>query len=160
MSSSTVSRLRVSRDGPFWEAIATHPQVAPRVLMGEPVAGLSEFVERADVLPLATESGGFIFHSLDSVGLVRELHTMFRPQGWGREVALGAREAFSRVFADGAQLVVTYEQFGWWRSRPPLSHGWKPAGDFTFTPFGALRLWSLSRTAWKASPVFRRAACP
>lgn len=149
--------IRIERDPAFWASVAEHPSVRPHVLYDEPVAGLLDLISAERVTPLAAEHGGFLFIQLDQIGRVFELHTMFTPEGWGREVAAAARQAFALIFAHGARIITTQEVAGWRRSAPPLSHGWKPVG-----PFGAagrlppLRSWLLTADAWAASPVGRK----
>src|SRR5690606_41931560 len=100
-----------------------------------------------------------LFCRLDGLARVWELHTLFTPEGWGREVLSGAREAFSTLFARGAQVVTTFEVAGWWRSRPPLTFRFKPAGGVEPSPLGSVKTWVLTRDAWEGSPV-RRMRCP
>lgn len=141
-----------SRDVAFWREIVGHPDVA-HVTFGLPfdIAGL---VEHESVTPLASENGGFLFCRLDGLGRVFELHTMFRPEGRGREVSSAAKEAFAEMFARGARVITTYEVRGW--AAPPLSFGWKAAGDFSPTPLGDVRTWVLTLEGWEASPARRR----
>jgi hypothetical protein len=117
---------------------------------------LSGFIGRDDVLPLASAHGGFVFVFGDPVGLMCELHTLFTPEGWGREAADSAVLAFNAVFALGPQMVTTHEVKANPRSRPPLSYGFRPAGGWGETPYGCLRLWILTAVAWAASPVATR----
>ena len=138
-------------------AIASHPEVAAHI--GVDAQAVGAISQRANVIPLAGEHGGFLFTALDSLGLLYELHTLFSPEGWGREVVTTAHEAAAYIFTAGAQLLVTYEQKDWWRSAPPKSHGWVSVGDFNETRAGDVRLWTLSRIAWDASPAVRRWIC-
>ncbi len=150
--------IRIERDPDFWRGVAEHPEVAPHVLMGADVGGLLDLISAEHVTPIATEHGGFIFVQLDRIGRMFELHTMFTPEGWGREVAIAARQAFASIFSRGARIITTQEVEGWWRSAPPLSHGWKPVGEFA--PAGdlpLLRSWILTADAWRQSPVGRKA---
>jgi hypothetical protein len=144
------------RDAGFWNRIVEHPAVA-HVTMGFP-CDLSEIVANESVTPLASENGGFIFCRLDGLGRVQELHTLFTPEGWGREVTRAAKEAFARMFASGAALITTYEVRGW--AAPPLSFGWRAVGDFSPTPIGDVRTWILTSDAWALSPACRRHKCP
>lgn len=148
--------LRIERDPAFWVSVASHPEVSPHVLIGSDVQGLVDLIESPLITPLASEHGGFLFRNLDGMGLVLELHTLFTPDGWGREVALAARQAFGEVFDNGARVIVTHEQLGWWRSKPPKSHGWRPSGKNTHTVVGEVRLWVLSQDCWSQSPTGRR----
>ncbi|MGH7022112.1 MAG: hypothetical protein ACREEB_00825 [Caulobacteraceae bacterium] len=153
------SFIRIERDPAFWAAVAGHPEVAPHI--GATPDEAAALALHPLTLPLASAHGGFLFRNLDGLGFVFELHTLFTPEGWGREVALAAREAFARLFDGGAAVVVTHEQHGWWRAKPPLSHGWAPAADWRETPVGLLRMWTLSAQAWRASALMRRRqSCP
>lgn len=144
--------IREERDGSFWRAVVDHPSVE-HVKMGLPF-DIEGLVAHQSVVPLASEHGGFIFCRLDGTGRVFELHTMFTPEGRGREVTGAAREAFARMFFDGARVITTYEVEGW--ASPPLSFGWRPVGDFSPSDFGNLRTWILTLDAWEASPARRR----
>lgn len=145
------------RDPAFWVEIAEHPAVEPHVLMGAGSSSLATLILNPTVIPLASENGGLIFCRLDGFGRVYELHTLFKPEGWGREVLSTAKTCFRRMFEGGCQVVTTYEVEGWWRSQPPKSFGFKPCGGFGPSPIGSLRTWILTRDAWDASPARRRA---
>lgn len=149
--------IREERDPAFWERVATHPEVAPHITFGGAVDRLGEIIPLDHVTPLASEHGGFLFVKLDGVGRVHELHTVYTPEGWGREVLGAAKSAFERMFSAGAQLITTYEVAGWWRSRPPKSFGFRPCGAFAPAPdMPDLRTWILTRDDWSASPAHRR----
>jgi len=125
--------------------------------MGQPAASIDALVRHPAVIPLAAEHGGFLFCQIDAVGFVRELHTLFTPEGWGREVLAAAKQAFDAVFAGACQMVTTTEVAGWWRSRPPRSFGFRKSADFApCPPFGDFALWSLSKADWTVSPAARR----
>ncbi len=153
--------IREERSGAFWNAVAAHPDVKPLVSPTCDVPDLTALVSDPFVLPWASEHGGFLFCQRDRQGFAFELHTLFTPEGWGREVARSAREAFTALFLNGAMLVFTLEVETNDRSRPPLSHGWRPAGPFVFAPDLAanVRTWVLTREAWDNSPVRRRIEC-
>lgn len=150
--------IREERDPGFWQRIAEHPDVAPHVLLGRNDIRLDAIVTDPSVLPLASEHGGFLFCRLDGLGRFWELHTLYRPEGWGREVLLASKAALQRLFTE-AQILTTYEVEGWWRSRPPKSFGFTQAGDFRAVPeLGiALSTWVLTKKAWAQSPAYRRA---
>ena len=151
--------MRVERDPRFWDAIAALPEVSPWVFAGTRPASLAPIVSSDRATPLASENGGVIFWCLDQIGFVLEMHTLYRPDGWGREVALNGRAFMAEGFRN-ASLIITHEQEGNWRSRPPKSHGWTACGDFRDAGFPhRLRLWSLTRESWQASPVGRRVEC-
>lgn len=144
--------IREERSGAFWRDVVDHPQVV-HVTMGLPF-DIEGLVGHESVTPLASQSGGFLFCRLDGLGRVYELHTLFKPEGWGREVAGSAKEAFAHMFDAGAQVITTYEVEGW--AAPPLSFGWRAAGGFAASPIGNSRTWVLTLEAWAASPARRR----
>ncbi len=151
--------VRIERDPAFWTGIAAHPAVAG-ALMGLPPAEVGRFAARGDVLAIAARHGGFIFARTDALGFIADLHTLFTPEGWGREALAAGIEAINLVWLAGYQAVTTFEVEANPRSRPPRTFGFSQAGDWRATPFGPLRLWMLTRAAWEASPAKRRAKCP
>lgn len=150
----------ICRDASFWDAVAQHDAVAPHIFMDmEERPSLSPLIENPSNLPFASENGGVIFVGLDALGLVREMHTLYRPEGWGREVALNGKAFVNEVFKT-ASVIVTHEQEGNWRSVPPKSHGWKSADEYCYIGMSKrLRLWILTKEAWIASPVGRKMQC-
>ena len=150
--------IRVERDPGFWERVASHPAVATTLQGMDPVAA-GRIASRPDVLPLASDHGGFLFVRVDLAGFVCELHTLFTPEGWGREALVSGMESINAVWIAGYQAVTTFEAQANPRSRPPRTFGFIRAGDWRATPIGPLRLWILSRQAWEASPAQRRALC-
>ena len=151
--------IHIERDPRWWVDVASHPAVAATLFGANPEV-VGQVVVSPTVLPLAAVNGGFFFARLDVMGLVRELHTMFRPEGWGREVHQAAKEAFEYVFGTGCQVIVTYQVEGNERSQPPRSFGFVLAGDYRPIDTGAVvRSWVLTRQAWEASPAHRRMMC-
>jgi hypothetical protein len=146
--------IREQRDPDFWRDVASHPALAV-ALMGLTLRQVQAIAARPDVLPLASSNGGYFFRPLDNLGLILELHSLFRPAGWGREAAATGREALAWVFHT-AQVVTTCEVEGNRHSRPPRSYGFARAGDWQVTAAGTLRPWVLTRAAWESSPVCRR----
>ena len=153
--------IREERDPAFWSAVYEHPAVKPHVGLGHEI-DIEAFVSNPLVTPLAAEHGGFLFVQLDNLGRAYELHTMFTPEGWGREVAGTAKDAFALMFDRGADLIVTQEVAGNRRSQPPRSFRFEPAGQFRGSPLGVdLRSWVLTRYAWEGSPARQRMhTCP
>jgi hypothetical protein len=151
--------IRVERDPAFWERVASHPAVAP-TLSGMDPAMVGRLAADGDVLPLASAHGGFLFVRRDGAGFVCELHTLFTPEGWGREALAAGILAIEAVWITGYQAVITFEPQVNPRGRPPRTFGFARAGDWRETPIGPLRLWILSRQAWDASPAKRRSVCP
>lgn len=140
----------------WWDEIASHPQVADHVFMGLPRVSMSTLLEQPGAFGLHSTNGGCIFIPRDPLGLTLEMHTLFRPEGWGREVAAAGRRFMPAVF-ESAALILTHEQEGHWRSRPPKSHGWKPCADFQDVGLPRrLRLWALTREGWMDSIVGRK----
>lgn len=144
-----------ARDPVFWRAVYEHPEVRPHVSLGAEI-DIETIVADERVTPFRQAHGGFLFVRLDGHGMVLELHSLFTPEGWGRETALALRRALLGMFAAGAQVVTTFEVRGNWRSRAPLSFGFQPAGDFAPHLNTELRAWVLTRADWERSPVFRR----
>lgn len=151
--------IEPNRDVEFWEDVANHPAVSPHVFMGLDPVSLAPLILMDRCVPLASENGGLIFAPLDPHGMIYELHTLYRPEGWGREVAGFAKHCFDQMFL-AASLIVTHEQEGSKHTRPPLSYGWKSCGEYCYTELPKrLRLWSLTREDFYASPVGRKLKC-
>lgn len=146
--------VRLERNPDWWIKVARHPAVEP-MLGPMSDADLAEIVTRRDVLPMAAEHGGFLFARLDQFGRVYELHTMFTPEGWGREVHRAAKTAFDHIFARGGAVVVTSEMEANPRSQPPRTFGFQPCGEFASSPLGSARTWVLTCDAWARSPAWR-----
>lgn len=148
--------IRVERNPAFWFDVASHPQVAE--VMGHYSAEqITAIISQPGLLPLAADHGGFLFRRCDGFGRVCELHTLFKPDGWGREVNTAAKEAFGFVFfTAGCQMVITYEMAANKHSRPPLSFGFVPIGTMEPSDFGEARSWFLTRDAWTSSPAGRK----
>jgi hypothetical protein len=144
--------IRLERSPDFWRELVDHPAVS-HVKMGQAFA-IEDIIGLDSVTPLATDHGGFLFIRLDGLSRVFELHTMFRPEGRGRDLTTAAKDAFSRMFNNGAMIITTYEVEGW--AAPPLSFGWRSVGGFEPTDYGSMRTWVLTLEAWKGSPAFRR----
>jgi len=148
--------IRVERDPRFWTTIANDPAV--RAALGEtPPETIGALAALPGVLPLAARRGGFLFVML-SAGVL-EMHSLFAPEGWGREAAGAGAAALGFVFHQGAALVTTYEVEGRPRSKPPHRAGFAPQGDWRAGPTGRLRLWILTKSAWEASPYGRPDTC-
>lgn len=149
----------ICRDVTFWDRIASHPDVAPHIFMGRDPETLSPLVTNPLAKPYASDNGGVIFSPVDHLGFVVEMHTLFTPEGWGREVAISGKRFVADVFRT-VSLILTHEQEFHWRSRPPRSHGWQACGDFVDAGMACrLKLWALTREAWSASPVGRKMRC-
>lgn len=148
--------MALERDPDFWIGVAGHPQVAPYVLFGHSALSVGDVVQHPRTRPFRSEHGGYLLIQLDGLGKVYELHSLFTPEGWGREASSTAKYAFTTIFEEAA-LVVTYQVEDNPRSKPPVSFGFRPAGEFTDSPeIGRNRTWYLTREAWNASPVRRR----
>lgn len=147
--------IREERNPAFWADIAAHPALLGATF-GLPPEALGRWAITEPILPLAALHGGFLFVRLDAFGFVRELHTLFTPEGWGREVALSAKAALDVLFAGPCRILTTYEMRDNPRSRPPTGFGSIVMGDWQDTAFGEARPWLLTMDAWLASPAFRR----
>ncbi len=153
--------IRVERDPDWWADVASHPAVQGTLFGSADAVGAVAL--NPAVLPLAADNGGFFFARMDVAGFALELHTLFRPKGWGREVHGAAKEAFEYVFARGCQVVVTYQVEGNERSQPPRSFRFVQAGEYRHAGDAAARFraWVLTKSAWEDSPAHRRmTACP
>lgn len=149
----------VNRDVSFWDSIAFHPEVAPFVFLDHPRSSLSVLIEDEKNVPFSSDHGGVLFVKTDHLGSVYEMHTMFTPEGWGREVALTGAASLHNIFKT-ALMVFTYEQEGHWRSCPPKGHRWKSSGDFVDHGLSKrLKLWYLTRDDWLSSPVGKKIRC-
>ncbi len=148
------STIREERDPEFWGEIASHPAIAG-AMMGLTPAQVVAASQREQIVPLASDNGGFFFCRMDQIGMIAELHTLYRPAGWGREVALAGKQALEWVFRE-FQVIVTHEVEANPRSRPPRSFGFVQAGDYQASPVGAIRARVLTRAAWECSPAHRR----
>jgi hypothetical protein len=147
--------IREDRNAAFWQSVYEHPAVKPLVGLGRDL-DLAGLVASPAVTPLRSENGGFLFVRLDGLGRVFELHTMYLPKAWGgREILIAAKQAFTEIFARGAQLVTTYEVAGNLRSQPPRSFRFAPCGPFARAEAlnVAVRTWRLTRCDWDASPA-------
>jgi len=142
-------RAAVREDLAFWVDVASHPDVR-HVLDGIDPEHIEKALQPPNIA-LRFEHGGFIFAKSDSFGRVYELHTLFKPEGWGREVFFAARQAFDRMF-EVCDLIITHETRHP-QSRPPKTFRFIPLGDFEMTEHGEARLWMLTRDAWIASPA-------
>lgn len=147
--------IRIERDAAFWIDVASHPALAG-ALYGLPPQALAAIIATPSVTPLASQHGGFIFNRLDAFGFMYELHTLFTPEGWGREVVTAGHEALERIFGSGAQVIVTAQMRDNDRSQPPRSFGFKAAGCWSETQFGEAMCWFLSHEAWQQSPAHKR----
>lgn len=143
------------RDASFWQGVADHPAVKPHIGLGHDL-DMAAAVASPLVTPLRSQNGGFLF--LRKSETEQELHTLYRPEGWGKEVLQALKEAVSEMFARGAALISTQEVEGNWRSKPPKTFRFEPAGDFVPAegfPIN-VRTWVLRREAWEASPARQR----
>lgn len=150
------------RDPAFWCGVYEHPSVKPHVGLGRQIE-IAEIVADQRVTPLRATHGGFLFIQLDGLGRIYELHTMFTPEGWGREVLHAAKAAFCMMFERGADLITTFEVAGHKQSQPPRTFRFEPAGAFAFEASlnAELRTWALRRQAWEESPARQRMTqCP
>lgn len=149
----------INRDVSFWDEVASHPEVAPHVFMDQPVRSMESLISHPGVLPFSSENGGVLFISSDPLGMVREMHTMYKPEGWGREVAVFGKQFVQEAFRH-CSLITTNEQEDHWRSSPPKSHGWKVSGEFRDVGLSRrVRLWFLTKEAWALSPIGRKMQC-
>lgn len=149
----------INRNVEFWDSVAFHPKVAPFVFMDCEKQSLAPLIENESNDPFSSENGGVLFVKTDHLGSIYEMHTLFTSEGWGREVAVTGAKALHHIFSK-ALLVFTYEQEGYWKSRPPKSHRWKSSGEFVDQGLSKrLKLWYLTRDDWLSSPVGKKIRC-
>lgn len=145
--------VREERDPAFWQAVADHPQVR-HVTHGQTV-DMEAVLARPGLVALASEHGGQLFFKLDGPGRVYEMHTLFTPEGWGREAHSAWVQTHNHMFGEvGADLLVTYET-DHPQSRAARTFGWRPIGELRDSPIGQLRTWLLTREGWEQSPAKR-----
>lgn len=147
--------IRIERNPTFWVDVASHPALTG-ALYGLAPEILVPIVANPNVTPLASRHGGFIFNRLDPFGFVAELHTLFTPEGWGREVVQAGHEALEHIFGAGFQMIVTAQMRDNERSQPPRSFGFRATGYWSETQLGEAQCWFLARDAWEASPARKR----
>lgn len=128
----------------------------PEVLKGVGEFDLDAVLAHPSVTPVWCGHGGFLFHALDHLGFVYDLHAMFSSDGWGKHVTKALFSALNAVFDQGARIVTVTELSGKPMSRPPLSFGFRPIGEFRQTSMGEARSWLLTQDAWISSPAFKR----
>ena len=147
--------IREERDPAFWQAVADHPEVR-HVSQGHDV-DMRAIVEQPTVVPLASHHGGFLFFQRDWLGGVYELHTLFRPEGWGREAHDAGVAALVEMFVNRqAAVIFTYATEDR-RSRPPKSFGFEQVANTRRSAIGEITPHALTATKWFASPAWRRA---
>lgn len=143
--------IREDKDPAFWTSVAAHPALA-HLLRGQSPDLILGLVERG--VALRAENGGLIFVLIDCGGRIAEMHTLFTPAGWGREAFIAMAEAVEFMF-ERCDLVVTH-QTDHPQSAPPRTFNFQPAAELQDTAHGPIRLWTLTKPAWRASPARRR----
>ena len=146
-------RVRIDRNPRFWADVFEHPEVKP---FAHPGCDLETMLEDARVTPFRTQHGGYLFLASDVIGRAYDLHAAYMPGGWGREAHGALLGALADMFVRGAQVLTAHEVATNWKSRPPRSFGFRPAGDFAPTAFGELRTWVLTKAMFEASPARSR----
>ena len=146
--------IRIERDPAFWRGILAHPGVS-HVMRGiDPGAALDAVILNSTVQPVASEHGGWLFVQMDPFGRVFDLHAAFTPEGLGREAVEALKYGLNTLDPD---CCFVFEVDDEPRSKPPLSFGFRKAGEPHMVPFfGMMTTWVLTREAWEASPVRRR----
>jgi hypothetical protein len=127
-----------NRDPDFWAWVASDPFVTP-ALEGNPPDIFGPLLELETTVPLASESGGFLFIRIRP-GLY-DLHALYRG-GHARETHHALKQALDLLDPDLTLVSETANRF----SRPPLTFGFRCSGAN----------WFLTRDAWRASPAYRR----
>lgn len=149
--------IRIERDRVWWQRIACHPEVYDAIGGAAGVSSLLWAVGQPGVMPIADDHGGYVFAEIRPG--VLELHSLFTPEGWGREAMRAGNHALGFVFSRGAGCVITYEIEGNPRSRPPKRAGFASQGAWVEGALGQMRMWILTADAWGASPFSRGDSC-
>lgn len=139
----------ICRDPSFWRPICEHPEVKPHVSLGSEHDWLTPLLENPRVLPFIGERGGYFLVDM-AHGRIWDLHAAFLPSGWGKDASATLKRLLGAL--RGWDAVTSLEVEGNWRSRPPRSFGFRPAAPMR----DGYRTHVLTRTAWEASPAFRR----
>lgn len=150
--------IQEQRDPDFWKAVVSHPAVA-HTLHGLEPATIGEIVANEKVLPLASKHGGFLFTACDGFGRVRQLDTLFTPEGWGREALIAGKQALEYVFIQNCDLIITHADERDYRSRPPLSFGFRQCAAPFENAFGHWATWFLPKRTWEQSAARERLLC-
>lgn len=141
-------------DAEFWTPVLSDPDVERLSMCG--MGSIEDFLwwlSLPNVRQERYDKGGLVF--VDK-GDFDEVHVAFLPSAWGREVAMCFRDCFSRVMRAG-KPVVAGEQEGEWRTKPPITHGWKVLEEFEDSVLPRrVRRWILTLDAWNNSPVGRK----
>lgn len=143
--------VRVERSPEFWRSLIAHPAVAH---VGEGLSDIGEFVSRDNVIPMASESGGYVFCQVDVLGRVYDLHAAYKPEGRGMEASAALKQCLNEVPGDLFIVSETANPM----SRPPKSFGFRVASDWRASPVGPIRTWAVTRDEWQRSPAFRKAS--
>lgn len=140
--------IRIERDPGFWRWVTDSPEVRAGALL-DPGAVLDQLIADPAVVPVAGANGGYLFLQRDGAARVYELHSLFRPEGWGREVVTAGKAALALMFRRGMDILFTYSVDGAPRSRPPKSLGFAPAGEHVTGLGRRLQTWALTRADWR-----------
>lgn len=141
-------------DRDFWTPILEDEQASRLALCG--MASIDDFLwflTLPNVSQHRYDGGGIVFVNKGSYD---EVHVAFHPSKWGRHVAMCFRDCFAKKMKSGVP-VVAGEQEGEWRTKPPITHGWKVIGSFEKSVLPRrVRQWILTQDAWNNSPVGRK----
>ena len=137
-----------------WNRLFSYPEVEQYTLCGlAPVDELLDFLKQPHVEVEEYEKGVIAYVQKEGF---KEVHVAFEPSCWGREVAFILKESFGKQMQNGT-ILSAGEQEGYYRSRPPLSHGWKVNGEFESSEHPRrIRQWILTPDAWYRSAVGRK----
>lgn len=148
----SATEIRLERNPEFWRDLLEQPDVRAAMRGLDSSIGVDAVIGNQSVLPFASENGGYIFVRMDPFGTIYDLHALYSTEGRGREAHGALKAALDRVNAD---LIVAFETDDT-HSRPPLSFGFKAAGECRHTSLGPVRTWILTREAWEASKARAR----
>lgn len=143
--------VRLERSPEFWRELVAHPDLA-HVNEGM-TSDIGEMVGRDNIIPMASENGGYLFCQVDPLGRVYDLHAAYKPEGRGREASSALKASLDALGADVVIVAETRNPM----SRPPRSFGFRVAADWRNSSVGDIRTWSVTLADWRRSPAYRRA---
>lgn len=145
------------RPAKFWNEIESDPGIATATLGN--AMSLAELAAHPSVSTFTGPNGGYL--AIDLIppqGRFVEIHSIFRPAGWGREALQIARETCQILFERGVVLITTFQPESEWRSKPPASFGFRPISEFV--PIAGFsknaRTFILTKDMWLSSPASKR----
>lgn len=143
--------LKLERSKDFWTQILDDPSVS--VPLSMTTEDFLRLIDDPSIFPYASQNGGYLITDV-GIGLISEFHGIFRKEGRGKE-AFEAACSLAEIIFKTHSMAITYESNNP-NSKPPLSFGFKRENTQKETPIGPLKLWSLTKSQWISSPVYKR----